>query len=617
MSTENLSIVNIAAYKFVVLSDLESRRDVLRSLTEQLSLRGTILLSPEGINLFVAGSRHATRQLLTELRSDPALEDLTTKESFSEYQPFNRMLIKIRKEIIAFGSRGVDPTVRRSRQLPAAELKSWLDECRPVHLLDVRNNFEVDVGTFQGAISANIDNFRDFPEAVRHLPDSMKDEPVVMFCTGGIRCEKAGPWMEQAGFSNVFQLDGGILKYFEECGGHHYDGDCFVFDQRVAVDASLRETDFTQCYVCQAVVSPEQQQSEQFVAGRSCPNCWQAPGTKLAETLQLRRRQLEDVTDPLPGAVPYFNRRPLNVPGRYAGRTLIDFLCSWHPQVDRDTWMKKIADSEIVPSPRYGRRRRRMTSPEEQLPLDPHRIVRPGERLEHLLPATVEPEVNTDVDFVFEDDDFVVVNKPAPLPLHPCGRFHRNTLQYLLRKIYAPQRPILVHRLDASTTGVLLLCRTRAVARTIQQQFQQQTVAKRYLARVHGHPPQDTFHCAAKISAVPRDVGLREIASDGLDARTEFQVIRRADDGTSLLMVRPVTGRTNQIRLHLWHLGWPVVNDPTWLPDGITDTSRASLVDDPTMCLHSWSLTIQDLAGAARIFTTQPPAWWTHQLPMS
>ena len=615
MSNKNASIINVAAYKFVALSDLETRRKRLRLLTEQLNLRGTILLSPEGINLFIAGSATAVQQLLTELQNDPALEDLATKKSFSNSQPFNRMLIKIKKEIIAFGIQGVDPVVSTSRKLPAAKLKNWLDEHRPVHLLDVRNNYEVDIGTFKGAIPAGIDNFRDFPAVVQNFPDSMKDEPVVLFCTGGIRCEKAGPYLERAGFRNVFQLEGGILKYFQECGGDHYDGDCFVFDQRVAVDTALRETAFTQCYVCQAVVSPEQQSSVYYTPGRSCWNCWQDPVMRLSKTLRQRHSRLQAVSDPLPGSVPYFNRRPLNVPARYAGQTLIDFLCSWHPQINRDIWLKKIENSEIIPSPRYGRRRRRMPSPEEPLPLDPRRIVRPGERLEHLLPGTIEPDVNAAVEFLFEDEDLVVINKPAPLPVHPSGRFHRNSLQYLLREIYSPRPPRLVHRLDANASGVLLLCRRRTLVRDIQKQFEQQSIAKTYLARVHGHPPNDEFYCEARISAVPNEFGIREIAKDGRDARTSFQVIHRADDGTSLLVARPVTGRTNQIRLHLWNLGWPIVNDPAWLRAGKTGSNRTLSIDEPVMCLHAWSIVLEDCKKELRTFTAPPPLWWDLQAP--
>ncbi len=604
------SVVNISTYKFVELTDLESRRETLRRLTHRHQLRGTILLSTEGINLFVAGERSGIDALMHHLNSDPLLEDLVAKESSSDYQPFNRMLIKIKKEIIAFGIDEVDPGRETSPKLPAKELKRWLDEGHSVHLLDVRNDYEIDVGTFENAIPANVDNFREFPDAIRQLPEHMKDEPVVMFCTGGIRCEKAGPFMEQAGFQKIYQLDGGILKYFEECGGDHYDGDCFVFDQRVAVNAALKETGFTQCYICQAVVSPAQQESAEYVAGEICPACWQPPHEAMAQVLERRTQQLKEAVTPLPGSVPYYNRRPLNVPARFADHTLIDFLCGWHPHIEREVWLQKIAASEVIPSPRYGRRKRRKPSPEEALPLNPERRVRPGERLEHLLPGTVEPNVSTDVEFLYEDDQFVVINKPAPLPLHPGGRFNRNTLQSFLNDLYAPQRLLLAHRLDANTSGVLVLCRKRSVARVVQKQFEDRHVAKTYLARVHGHPAEDSFQCVATISREPGAGGVREITDSGLEARTLFQVIERLSDGTSLLQVTPVTGRTNQIRLHLWHLGFPIVNDPVWLPDGRTAENRTLSTDQPPLCLHASSIILHDVNGVSKTFAAPEPEWW-------
>jgi predicted sulfurtransferase len=198
--------------------------------------QSAVLLSTEGINLFVAGSRESINLLLVELRNVPGLSSLEPKISESEHQPFNRMLVRIKKEIIAFGVEGIDPGKRTSPKLPATTLKQWLDEGRTVTLLDTRNDYEVKLGTFKNAHTIGIDHFREFPDAVRKLPESMKDQPIVMFCTGGVRCEKAGPFMEMEGFRNIFQLEGGILKYFEECGSAHYDGECFVFDQRVGVD---------------------------------------------------------------------------------------------------------------------------------------------------------------------------------------------------------------------------------------------------------------------------------------------------------------------------------------------------------------------------------------------
>jgi UPF0176 protein len=268
------SFINISAYKFVPLDDLPARRGRLLELTRSAGLKGTILLSPEGINLFVAGTRESVDALLAALRVIPGLEDLTPKESESEEQPFNRMLVKIKREIIAFGVPGVDPARHPTAKLPARTLKQWLDEGRPVTLLDTRNDYEVRMGTFRGARAAGIDHFRDFPRAVARLPETLKTQPIVMFCTGGIRCEKAGPYLEQAGFANVHQLDGGILKYFEECGGAHYEGECFVFDRRVGVDPALRETNSVLCFNCQMPLTGEEQRDPRYVPDRSCPHCF-------------------------------------------------------------------------------------------------------------------------------------------------------------------------------------------------------------------------------------------------------------------------------------------------------------------------------------------------------
>lgn len=232
--------INFSAYKFTPLSGLPELRDQLLRFAQARGLKGTILLSEEGINLFVAGPRGEMDALMRELRAVPGLEDLTAKESESTEQPFGRMRVKIKKEIIAFGVDGIDPARQPAPKLAPRTLKQWLDEGRAVTLLDTRNDYEVSVGTFRGATPAGIKTFRDFPDAVRRLPANLKNQPVVMFCTGGIRCEKAGPFMAREGYE-VYQLDGGILKYFEECGGAHYEGECFVFDERVGVDAALKE----------------------------------------------------------------------------------------------------------------------------------------------------------------------------------------------------------------------------------------------------------------------------------------------------------------------------------------------------------------------------------------
>jgi UPF0176 protein len=267
------NVVNIAAYKFAELSNLVELRDELRLFTRNLELRGTVLVSDEGINLFIAGSRAGIDNLLERLRLIPGLGEFPVKESLSAEQPFNRMLVKIKREIIAFGVHGIDPRRHPARRLQPLELKQWLDQGKPVTLLDTRNNFEFQTGTFNGAVAIGVEDFRDFPRAVPQLNPGLKNQPVVTFCTGGIRCEKAAPYLEREGYTDVYQLDGGILKYFEQCGGAHFHGDCFVFDKRVALNPELKESGQRQCFVCQAVLSVDDQASSQYVEGKSCPNC--------------------------------------------------------------------------------------------------------------------------------------------------------------------------------------------------------------------------------------------------------------------------------------------------------------------------------------------------------
>ncbi|WP_231734113.1 sulfurtransferase [Calycomorphotria hydatis] len=573
-----LPIANIAAYKFVTLTRLDERREELRARCKELSLKGTILLSPEGINMFLAGKTHAVREFLEELQADSEIGDLEIKWSYNEYQPFSRMLVKIKEEVIAFGIDGIEPGRSTSPKLPAKELKQWLDEGRPLTLLDTRNDYEVRLGTFENALPIGVDHFRHFPEAVEKLPEEMKEQPVVMFCTGGIRCEKAGPFMEQAGFKHIYQLEGGILKYFEECGQSHYDGDCFVFDQRVAVDAELRETETKQCFACLMPLTVEDQQSPHYKPPVTCPHCYQTSEERMRQKLKKREEALAEIADPLPGSTPYESRRPMQIALKHAGRPLREVLLEMFPGVPVEEWDERFSLNRIVLNDE---------------PVMPDRIVSPGERYENVKPETIEPDVNAAVTFLYEDDSIIVVSKPAPLPMHPCGRFQRNSLTHLLNELYAPQIVRIAHRLDANTTGVVVLTRTRDVARKVQPQFERGEVDKVYVARVQGHPPEDEFRCDAAIGANSVEAGAREIDEDGLASETEFRVLERFDDGTALVEAIPLTGRTNQIRIHLWHLGYPIVGDPTYQQGGIRENRQTLSTTDPPMCLHARSLSFR------------------------
>jgi UPF0176 protein len=591
------AVTNISTYRFAELTGLKDLREDLSAACKSWNLKGTILLSTEGINLFVAGAAESIDLLLEKLRAIPGLEGLEPKISLSDKQPFNRMLVRVKREIISFGVESIRPANYTSPKLAATELKRWLDEGRPVTLLDTRNDYEVKLGTFKGALIPKINTFREFPEAVRNLPQELKEQPVVMFCTGGIRCEKAGPFMEQEGFRNIYQLDGGILKYFEECGGDHYDGECFVFDQRVGVDPGLRESEHAICFACQAPLDLADQQDPRHVEGVSCPHCYVSEPERMAARLETLQREIARVTTPLPGSIPQENRRPVNVPAAYDGRTLLETLIEIFPQVSPAEWETRCDAGRFV---NYGGTVR-----------GKDHIVRGGERVVQIFPPAVEPPVSADIRVVHEDEAILVVHKPAPLPMHASGRFHRNTLQHLLNEVYAPKYPRPVHRLDSNTSGLVVFARTRHFCRLLQGQFLEGAVDKRYLVRVAGHPPEDAFFSEAPISSEPDVLGTRVIdEAAGLPSRTDFQVLERSEDGTSLLEAKLATGRTNQIRIHLWQLGWPVVGDPAYLPDQRKGDSQTLDLDAPPMQLHAWKLAFDHpLRGERMTFQTELPAW--------
>jgi len=238
------SVVNIAAYKFVSLDALPALRARLLDQAALAALKGTILLAEEGINLFLAGAAEGIDAFLRTLRADPRFTDLEVKFSHSATVPFRKLLVKIKREIIRMDHPTIRPEASRAPGVDARTLARWLeagldDAGRPVVMLDTRNAFEVDEGTFRNAIDWRIERFTQFPAAVQAHRAELEGKTVVSFCTGGIRCEKAAIYMNEVGLQNVYQLDGGILKYFEETGGPGYDGKCFVFDERISLDPAL------------------------------------------------------------------------------------------------------------------------------------------------------------------------------------------------------------------------------------------------------------------------------------------------------------------------------------------------------------------------------------------
>lgn len=253
-----MKITNLAGYKFVPLTDLPELQNALLERAQELKCKGTILLSQEGINLNLAALPASIAAFIAFLKEDARFADIEFKESFSDEVPFRFMRVKIKKEIITMKRDEIHPEIARAPAISPQELKAWLDANKDITMLDTRNDYEVRFGTFKNAVNLKTSDFSEFPEASLQVA---KDKPIVMFCTGGVRCEKAGLHMLNHGYNEVYQLEGGILNYFKEVGGEHYEGECFVFDERVSLNANLEKTGTKQCVVCEGPIFKDQNNS--------------------------------------------------------------------------------------------------------------------------------------------------------------------------------------------------------------------------------------------------------------------------------------------------------------------------------------------------------------------
>ena len=263
-----------ALYKFVTLDNHEALREPLQSMMESEQIRGTLLLAAEGINGTVAGSRVAIDRLKAWFDADARFNGIDYKESLSEEQPFYRTKVKLKKEIVTLGVEGIDPKRVVGTYVAPKDWNALISDPEVV-LVDTRNDYEVDIGTFKGALNPNTESFREFPEYVKNNLDPAKHKKVAMFCTGGIRCEKSTAYLKEQGFDEVYHLHGGILKYLEEVPEQEsmWQGECFVFDNRVTVDHQLQPGQYQLCSACRAPLSPDDLQSPHYQHGLSCPHC--------------------------------------------------------------------------------------------------------------------------------------------------------------------------------------------------------------------------------------------------------------------------------------------------------------------------------------------------------
>jgi predicted sulfurtransferase len=268
-----LDVLNIAGYKFEPLSDIDSLVREFQSVCDDLGLKGSVYLSPNGINFSLAGSEEAIGQYLLFMEQDKRFLNIPLKKTYSETQPFRRMKVRPKKEIISLGRDDINPRELTGDYITPKELYAMYENNEDVIVLDTRNEYETRVGLFENAVDLQLDTFRDFPDAIEQLPEEYKEKQIVMYCTGGIRCEKASAVMLKAGFSDVKQLEGGVLDYFKETGGKYWNGDCFVFDERVALDTALNETEYIYCYICREPLSAEEKASPDFKINEYCPYC--------------------------------------------------------------------------------------------------------------------------------------------------------------------------------------------------------------------------------------------------------------------------------------------------------------------------------------------------------
>lgn len=294
MTSSSESVVVSALYRFARFPDFESFRQPLLDLMLEQQVRGTLLLAAEGINGTIAGTREGIDAVINWLQRDDRFAGLETKESYVNENPFYRTKVKLKKEIVTMGVEDIDPNEIVGTYV---EANAWNDLINDpeVLLLDTRNKYEVEIGTFDGAVNPQTDSFREFPEYVKSNLDPQKHKKVAMFCTGGIRCEKSTAYLKQQGFENVFHLKGGILKYLEEVPESEtkWQGECFVFDNRVTVNHQLEQGNYDQCHACRMPITDGDKESEHYQQGVSCPHCFDKHSPKQIKRFAERERQIE------------------------------------------------------------------------------------------------------------------------------------------------------------------------------------------------------------------------------------------------------------------------------------------------------------------------------------
>ena len=283
-----------ALYRFVTLEDYHALREPLLDVCQTAEVRGTLLLALEGINGTIAGPQAGIDAVLAFLAQSPELAEITFKLSYHETNPFSRTKVKLKKEIVTMGVEGIDPNQVVGTYVKPQDWNALISDPE-VLLIDTRNDYEVEIGTFENAVNPKTETFREFPEYVKNNLDNTKHKKVAMYCTGGIRCEKSTAYLKEQGFDEVYHLEGGILKYLEEVPPEQsrWDGECYVFDGRVSVGHGLKPGDYAQCYGCGLPISEDDMQAPGYERGVSCPACVDTLTDEQKTRFRMRQRQLD------------------------------------------------------------------------------------------------------------------------------------------------------------------------------------------------------------------------------------------------------------------------------------------------------------------------------------
>ena len=283
-----------ALYKFVTLDNFQDLRTPLLSVMEDNHIRGTLLLAKEGINGTIAGTRREMDTVTAWLKSDPRLSDLSYKESHTNKLPFKRCKVKLKKEIVTMGVEGIDPNQVVGTYVKPADWNQLISDPE-VTVIDTRNDYEINIGTFENAINPQTETFREFPQYVSKHLDKEKNKKVAMFCTGGIRCEKSTAYLKEKGFEEVYHLQGGILKYIEEVPEQDsmWQGDCFVFDERVSVNHQLEKGSYDQCHACRLPITEQDKENDKYVRGVSCHHCYNKKSDEQKHRISERQKQID------------------------------------------------------------------------------------------------------------------------------------------------------------------------------------------------------------------------------------------------------------------------------------------------------------------------------------